>query len=142
MPEQYSEKQVKEILFEAMNGSEQKVFSRTQLEEMAVELGISPTALDQAITSATAKQPFPPTQAYTSNPFSQLSVPNRLASVPPVNQVGFNIHLKVYCAVNIFLLLLNFTLAGTITWAVFPLLGWGLGVSLHSISGISKRSRR
>jgi hypothetical protein len=40
--------------------------------------------------------------------------------------------LITYAVVNGGLMVLNLVTAGTITWAIFPLLGWGLGLLLGS----------
>jgi 2TM domain len=47
-------------------------------------------------------------------------------------KMGFLIHLCVYVLVNLGLLAVNAYTGGT-RWAVFPLLGWGLGLAIHGI---------
>ena len=47
-------------------------------------------------------------------------------------KMGFYIHAFVYVLVNLGLLALN-AYAGGERWAVFPLLGWGLGLAIHGI---------
>ena len=44
-------------------------------------------------------------------------------------KLGWYIHASVYLAVN--LLLVSLSLASGRHWAVFPLLGWGLGLAVH-----------
>ncbi len=43
-------------------------------------------------------------------------------------------HFLSYIIVNSFLLGLNFLTLGRISWAIFPLLGWGLGLALDGIN--------
>lgn len=43
-------------------------------------------------------------------------------------------HLTTFCAVNSFLVILNLLTSHTISWSVFPLLGWGLGLFLNAMS--------
>lgn len=109
MAERYSAEHVQQILVAAMEQGEADGFSRSQLVEMATDLGISPDALSQA------------EQAHQELPAQ---------SAPEPNRQDFRQQLRTYVVVNIFLLALNFTLSGTITWAIYPLLGWGLGLLL------------
>jgi len=46
-------------------------------------------------------------------------------------RLGWYIHASVYLAVNSFLVLLA-TASGR-SWAIFPLLGWGLGLAIHGL---------
>lgn len=119
MAERYSAEQVQQILVAAMGQMDQEGFSRSQLMEMAHDLGISPDALQKA-------QEMPSTM-----PAQPTVQPNRQRIQP---------QLRTYAVVNAFLLALNFILSGTITWAIYPLLGWGLGLLLPpQISPCSKR---
>ena len=45
---------------------------------------------------------------------------------------GFYTHLTIYAIVNGSLLALNL-LAGGPAWAVWPLMGWGIGLAAHGI---------
>jgi hypothetical protein len=49
-------------------------------------------------------------------------------------KLGFYIHLSVYLAVNTGLITLNILLASAKPWAVFPLLGWGIGLLFHGLA--------
>ena len=111
MAERYSTEQVQQILVQAMEQGEQAGFSRSQLEDMAADLGISVSALAQA------------EQTCQTLPVSPVQTPQRQR---------FYQQLKTYAVVNIFLIALNITLEGTVTWAIYPLLGWGLGLLLPS----------
>ena len=48
-------------------------------------------------------------------------------------KIGFFIHLAVYVVVNIFLIILNVTIAKGYFWAIWPLMGWGIGVFFHGM---------
>ena len=47
-------------------------------------------------------------------------------------KMGFLIHALVYVLVNFGLFAINASVGGG-HWAVFPLLGWGLGLAIHGI---------
>jgi hypothetical protein len=49
---------------------------------------------------------------------------------------GFTIHAIVYALVMTGLIILNLTLATEFPWAVFPLVGWGIGLTLHYLFGL------
>ena len=42
-----------------------------------------------------------------------------------------------YVVVNVFLVGLNIAIAGSLTWAIYPLLGWGAGLLLELATGAS-----
>jgi len=46
-------------------------------------------------------------------------------------KLGWYIHASVYIAVNALLALLS--AMGDRSWAVFPALGWGLGLAIHGV---------
>lgn len=47
-------------------------------------------------------------------------------------KMGFLVHLTVFVAVNLSLIVLN-SLTGGPRWHVFPLWGWGLGLAVHGL---------
>ena len=47
-------------------------------------------------------------------------------------KIGFLVHLLVFVLVNLGLFAVN-AYAGGPRWAVFPLLGWGLGLAIHGV---------
>lgn len=55
----------------------------------------------------------------------------RLARRRAAAKMGWYIHAVVYIAVNLLLTVLSFS-AGR-HWAVFPALGWGLGLAIHGL---------
>jgi hypothetical protein len=50
----------------------------------------------------------------------------------------FQSHLMVFLIVNGFLILLNLFTSPSYFWAIFPLLGWGLGLLLHWMNAYKK----
>jgi len=55
----------------------------------------------------------------------------RLARKRAGAKMGWYIHATVYIAVNAMLALLS--AMGDRSWAVFPALGWGLGLAIHGL---------
>jgi hypothetical protein len=49
---------------------------------------------------------------------------------------GFTIHAIVYALVMTGLIILNLTVATEFPWAVFPLIGWGIGLTMHYLFGL------
>lgn len=49
-------------------------------------------------------------------------------------KLGFYAHLSVYLVVNTGLIVLNLSLASTRPWALFPLMGWGIGLLFHGLA--------
>lgn len=45
---------------------------------------------------------------------------------------GWYIHVLVYVLVNLGLILLDLILGDGLQWAYWPLLGWGIGLAIHS----------
>ena len=56
---------------------------------------------------------------------------DRLARKRASAKLGWYIHALVYVCVNVMLALLS--LASGKHWAVFPALGWGLGLAIHAV---------
>lgn len=50
-------------------------------------------------------------------------------------QFGFYVHLAVYILINILFIFLDLKRPGNI-WFIYPLLGWGIGISIHGISAL------
>ncbi|MEN8447277.1 MAG: 2TM domain-containing protein [Cyanobacteria bacterium J06555_13] len=93
-------------------------FSSVSLAEMARELGISDGVLTQAMeTWQLENVQLEKRAAVSYQKQQQRSRFLRQALIP-------------YLAVNAFLMMLNVSLAGSITWAIYPLLGWGLALCL------------
>ena len=58
----------------------------------------------------------------------------RIAARRAGAKLGWYIHAAVYVAVNLFVFSMSQYGFGTRNWSVKPLLGWGLGLTLHGIS--------
>ncbi len=49
-------------------------------------------------------------------------------------KIGFYIHLTVYVAVNVLLIVINFLTSPQYLWFKWPLFGWGIGLFFHAMS--------
>lgn len=49
-------------------------------------------------------------------------------------KLGWYVHATVYVVVNLFIFAISEYAFGQRRWSIFPLLGWGLGLTLHGIS--------
>ncbi len=49
---------------------------------------------------------------------------------------GFFVHLVVYIFVNILLVVINFLYSPKDIWFFYPLIGWGIGISMHYLFGV------
>lgn len=54
---------------------------------------------------------------------------------------GFMANLAAYVIVNAALITLNLLLVPTFYWFVFPLVGWGIGLTMHYNYGVRKLDR-
>ncbi|MGD1899298.1 MAG: 2TM domain-containing protein [Phormidesmis sp.] len=113
----FSTEEVQQILTIAMG---KEAFSRTQLEEMASELSIDDAALSYAI-DLWKKEDVQRSQKRQQR------------------QRFYREELLPYVVVNTFLVLLDIAIAGAITWSIYPLLGWGMGLLIGATSDGSKR---
>jgi len=46
---------------------------------------------------------------------------------------GFYKHLATYVVVNLALFVINLTTSPAHVWAIWPLIGWGIGVAAHAL---------
>ena len=51
-------------------------------------------------------------------------------------RTSFYIHAAVYVLVNIMLIIINLMFAPQFLWFVFPLVGWGIGLTMHYLFAI------
>ena len=49
---------------------------------------------------------------------------------------GFSVHLVVYVLVNAMLVAINFIYSPETIWFFYPLIGWGIGISMHYLFGV------
>lgn len=59
---------------------------------------------------------------------------DRLARRCAGAKLGWYIHAALYLAVNLFVFAISQYAFGHRAWSIFPLLGWGLGLTLHGIA--------
>ncbi|MEH1842028.1 MAG: 2TM domain-containing protein [Nostoc sp.] len=111
----YNSEDVQKILQIALARKQEGGFSREQLIEMASELGISDDILKTTEKKWLAQQEEEHLQS-TFNTF---------------RRKGFKAHFVSFVAVNLFLIILNLITSPNYFWAIFPVLGWGLGIFFH-----------
>jgi hypothetical protein len=115
----YSQEDVQQILQRAIARQPRLgEFTRSQLEEMAAELGISPQELEEAEREWRAWQ--------------QLT--NQQREFQRYRQRQFYQLLGRYAIVNSFLVGLDWLSGGGLSWSLFILMGWGLAVALKGWS--------
>jgi hypothetical protein len=49
---------------------------------------------------------------------------------------GFLTHLVVYVLVNVMLILINLLYSPEYIWFFYPLIGWGIGITIHYLSAV------
>ncbi|MEM1281660.1 MAG: 2TM domain-containing protein [Cyanobacteria bacterium P01_H01_bin.152] len=108
----YSDKAVQKILQRALELRADSRFSAQQLREMALELDISPEMLSAAVTEWTSQE-----SAATSS-----------SSQQPPEPTTRRQQWLTYALASAFMIGLDIATAGTLTWSIFPVLGWGLGL--------------
>ncbi|MCC5629639.1 2TM domain-containing protein [Nostoc sphaeroides CHAB 2801] len=111
----YDSEDVQKILQIALARKQEGGFSREQLIEMASDLGISSDILEA-----------------TENKWLAQEEEERLRrTFNTFRRRAFKAHLVSFVAVNSFLILLNLITSPSYFWAIFPVLGWGLGLFFH-----------
>lgn len=112
-----SEEDVQEILNLAIRKDSQGVGDlRKRMTEIARELGISEEALELA----------------TAEHLRESGIRKDLAAFQAHLRRGFFRHIVPYVLVNAMFMVMCLTSTPRESWFVFPLLGWGIGVSMHA----------
>ncbi|MDZ8225306.1 2TM domain-containing protein [Nostoc sp. ChiVER01] len=111
----YDSEDVQKILQIALARRQEGGFSREQLIEMASDLGISSDILKVTENKWLAQEEEERLQR-TFNTFRRRA---------------FRAHLVSFIVVNLFLIILNLITSPSYFWAIFPVLGWGLGLFFH-----------
>ena len=119
----YSPEAVQAILSRALEFQSAETYSPQQLQEMAVELNIDPQVLAVAEHDWRSHQAILEKQALKQQKRKRHQRQQWL-------QYGFG---------SVLLIGINIATAGTVTWAVFPVIGWGLGVCFDQCNPSSKR---
>lgn len=123
MSETYSNEAVQEILREATTIQKDNEISQQQLQDIAAEVGISAQTLEKAKQAYLQKKEASQKQAKRRSKFIRF-------------------HLMPYVAVSIFLILLNLVTTPRYFWSVYPILGWGLGVTIDGSCIQAKNSKK
>ena len=116
-PESYSPEDIQQILYLALaRQGDREEFTREQLWEIADELDISKNTLQAAerdwLQGKIVKQKRHAFNLYRRNELKQ--------------------KIAKYLIVNTFLVSFNLILVGTLTWSLYVLFFWGLGLSLNA----------
>ncbi len=111
MSKTYSNEEVQEILQVATRMQKDSDISQQQLQEIATEVGISAQTLEKAEKTWLEQQQARQKQAKRRKAFIRF-------------------HLIPYLAVSTFLVLLNLATTPRHFWSIYPILGWGLGVTI------------
>ncbi|WP_319419692.1 2TM domain-containing protein [Pleurocapsa sp. FMAR1] len=115
-PDSYSQDDIQQILNIAIaRHHTHEELSRQQLWEIASELDIS-NAIIQAAEKDWLEQKIVDRQRHTFNLYRRQNFKQKLTK---------------FAIVNIFLVSLNIIAAGSLTWSLYILLFWGLGVALN-----------
>ena len=113
----YNSEEMQQILEVAFRRKQQGEYTREQIIEIASELGVSSESL-QAAEQEWLKNNVEVKKDQMSN--SQ-------------QQKGFKSHLFTFIVINGFLVILNLVVSPGYFWAIYPILGWGLGLLLHGM---------
>ncbi len=115
-PDSYSQEDIQQILNLAIaRHTTDGELSRQQLWEIASELDISQTAI----------------QAAERDWLEQKIIDGKRRAFNLYRRQKFQQKLTNFAIVNTFLVSLNFMAAGTLSWSLYILLFWGLGVALN-----------
>ena len=123
MSKKYSNEEVQEILREATMMQKDNEISQEQLLEIAAEVGISAENLQKAEKAWLERKEKTQKQARRKSRFIRF-------------------HLIPYLAVSVFLVLLNLVTTPRYFWSVYPILGWGLGVTIDGSLIYSKNNKK
>lgn len=122
----YSDEEANEILkLASQQGHSESGMSRDSLLQAAAELGISATDL-----AAAERQVI-----------EQRQSKNDLAEFDRFQRSEFFEHLMTYLILNGFMVGINFFTAGhRISWALFVILGWGIGIAFDAYGTFARSS--
>ncbi|WP_414752298.1 2TM domain-containing protein [Anabaena sp. CCY 9910] len=113
----YNSEQMQQILQKAFARQQQGEISRQQIIEIASELGVSSASL----------------QAAEQEWLSQEIGDKKRQRFHAQRREEFKTHLITFIGVNGLLVVLNLLTSPSYFWAIFPLLGWGLGLLFSGI---------
>ena len=114
-PDSYSQEDIQQILHLAIaNHHTEEELSRQQLWEIAGELDINNATI----------------QAAEKDWLEQKAIDRQRHAFDLYRRQQFKQKLTKYAIVNTFLVSLNFVAIGTLSWSLYILLFWGLGIAL------------
>jgi 2TM domain len=113
----YSSEEMQQILQKAFVRKQEGEFTQEQIIEIALELGVSSESLQAAEKEWLIQQVEMKKQQISNSQ----------------KRREFKSHLMSFIVINGFLILLNLFTSPSYFWAIYPLLGWGLGLLLHGI---------
>lgn len=120
----YNSEEMQQILEVAFKRKQQGEYTREQIIEIASELGVSSESLQAA------------EQEWLKN---DVEVKKEKMSHTQQRK-EFKSHLFAFMAINGFLVLLNLVVSPGYFWAIYPILGWSLGLLLHGIKVYTSNS--
>jgi hypothetical protein len=131
--DKYSDEEARAILKRAVDYQEQEEFqySRKQLLDIGREMGLSEEAIVRAeqehLAHRGVETPVAPKPTAVEVPLEQEEMAFRRHRMQDFRQ-----HFTVYAIVITFLFLINlFTTGLNPLWAIYPALGWGIGLAIH-----------
>src|SRR5687768_4328527 len=124
MRTEYTHEDGDEVLRRAIAIDALETDTKDVVRRTAAELGVSEAAVERA------------EREY----FKEKAKRGELERFASDQRKSFFSHLGTYLAVNAFLVGLNLMTDGRIDWAIYPLLGWGIGVALHAIGVFNRRA--
>ncbi len=112
----YSEDEVTQIIRHALSrGGVKDTISHDELVEIARSSGISGAKLEAAIENMETEGVFEAAKAEWIRR----------------HRAEFYSHLTSYCIVNGFLIFVNMWTSRQYLWAIWPIMGWGIGLAFH-----------
>jgi hypothetical protein len=135
-PKRYSDEEAREILKRAVDYQEQHTFQYThdQLLDIGREMGLSEDAIVKAEQAHLSKKgietPVVPKPTFPST--YEIPIEAEEMAFRRHRMQDFRQNLTSYSIVIPFLFLINFFTTGfDPLWAIYPALGWGIGVLFH-----------
>ncbi|NEQ46443.1 MAG: hypothetical protein F6K00_24025 [Leptolyngbya sp. SIOISBB] len=109
----YSHAAAEAILGKALDLRATDRFSAQQLQEMAAELDIAPEILAAAVADWHTRQPAEPKSRTIA-----------LSQIKPWQRRQWG----QYAIASILMLAIDLVTTGMLTWSIYPVMGWGLGL--------------
>lgn len=123
MRTEYSHEDGEEILRRAIAIDAMEARAKDVVRRTAEELGLSPEAVEQA------------EREYFAEKRKEAEVQEFVKH----QRASFYSHLGSYLIINAFLFFLDFAGDHSISWAYYPLFGWGIGIAFHAMSTFNSR---